>query len=346
MKHIRGFDVLRSFAVLGVMIYHLGVTQFSYGWLGVPFFFVLSGFLITGILIDNKDSSGGNYFSTFFYRRCLRIFPVYYLCIAVVAAWCIWFGASYEGWSYFLLYVQNYYLGANNLGMPPGMSLGHTWSLAVEEQFYLLWPFIVYFTTKRQLQVLCLILIAASVISRYWIVVNTTFVPFTPLTSNFDTLCLGALLAIVYRESVRRLRTMSFALLAAGVALALVAPNLAWGTMNSADSIFMLSMALVFSGVVGLVSSGTLPIPDSRALSYIGRISYGLYIWHAFAYMVIDTSIYNKYIEDYGTLSMNIIRVALTFAIAIPSYHLFELPIMRLKGRFTYRSAGTQQLAS
>jgi peptidoglycan/LPS O-acetylase OafA/YrhL len=339
MKHIRGFDVLRSFAVLGVMFYHLGWAPFSYGWLGVPFFFVLSGFLITGILLDNRESGTASYFITFYTRRCLRIFPLYYLYIAVVALWCAWFGAKYEGWSYFIFYLQNYFLGANNLALPPGMALGHTWSLAVEEQFYMLWPLVVFFVSKQQLKALAIILIAVSVISRYWIAHNISYVSFAPLTSNFDTLCLGSLLALAYRESEEKLINLSYSVLFAGVAVTVLAYFLPGASMNGSDSAFMLGLALFFAGIIGLTAAGRLPVPEWKTLSYIGRISYGLYIWHAFTYMAISAALYNHWMPDYGAPVMDGIRLLLTFAIAAASFHLFELPILKLKDRFTYRAS-------
>jgi peptidoglycan/LPS O-acetylase OafA/YrhL len=337
MKHIRGFDVLRAFAVLGVMFFHLGWSSFSYGWLGVPFFFVLSGFLITGILLDNRNSGSGSYFFTFYTRRCLRIFPLYYLYIAVVFGWCVWFGAQYEGWSYFMVYLQNYFLGGNGMSLPPGMALGHTWSLAVEEQFYMLWPLVVLFANKQQLKALSIILIAVSVISRYWIAHNTTYVAFAPLTSNFDTLCLGSLLALAYRESALKLRDLSYSLGAAGLAVTVLAYFLPGASMNGTDSAFMLGLALCFAGIIGLTASGHLPIPEWKTLSYIGRISYGLYIWHAFAYMVINAAAYNHWMPDYGAPVMDGIRVLLTFVFATASFHLFERPILGLKDRFNYQ---------
>ncbi|MBT2375747.1 acyltransferase family protein [Pseudomonas fluorescens] len=253
MKHIQGFDELRAVAVIAVMFYHLGWTQFGYGWAGVPFFFVISGFLITGILLDNKDSQPGNYFYTFYARRCLRIFPLYYLYLFVIALWCAALGVQTSGWTHFLLYLQNYYLGANQFHLVPGMELGHTWTLAVEEQFYMIWPFLIFFVGRHYLKPMIFFLITASVLSRFWIGENTSYVPFAPLTSNLDTLCLGALLAIIYRERKTALGWVAWGSLFFGVGMIAYQAQGSPLSLNGSNSWFQLGLALLFAGIVGLV---------------------------------------------------------------------------------------------
>lgn len=346
MRHIAGFDSLRAIAVIAVLFFHLGWPTFTYGWLGVPFFFVLSGFLITGILLDNRDSGPRSYFMTFYTRRCLRIFPLYFLYLAVIAVWCAWLDAKATGWPYFLLYVQNYYLGTIQFKMPPGMELGHTWSLAVEEQFYMLWPLVIFFASTKQLKLLIPTLITITVVSRYWITHNLDLYSFTPLTSNFDTLCLGALLAILYRESKSKLRSCSLALLLAGIGTVVIAYYLPNSTMGGFDSVFMFALALFFAGVVGLTASGALPSIQWKLLSYIGKISYGLYIWHALAYNIVNGAIYHHWMPDYGAPAMDALRLAITFIFAIASFHLFELPILRIKDRIKYDDPASERIAS
>jgi peptidoglycan/LPS O-acetylase OafA/YrhL len=153
---------------------HLGGTTFSVGWTGVILFFVLSGYLITGILLDAKGSGG--YFRNFYIRRALRIFPAYYLVLLLTAATIYIvaptspvFGPGAFEWNYFIFYVQNYWLGIQAYQTPLAGILGHTWTLAIEEQFYLIWPAIVYFLGRRALVVFCIALLVLSPIVRVWI---------------------------------------------------------------------------------------------------------------------------------------------------------------------------------
>jgi peptidoglycan/LPS O-acetylase OafA/YrhL len=340
MKHIRGFDGLRAFAVLGVMFVHLGWKPFEYGWVGVPFFFVLSGFLITEILLDNKESNARTFFSVFYVRRALRIFPLYFLYLAVIGAWCALLGVKTEGWPWFFIYLQNYYLGARDLRLTPGMDLSHTWSLAVEEQFYMLWPLVIFATSRQLLKALCVLLIVGGVVSRYWIANNLQYVAFAPLSSNLDTLCLGALLAILARDSDTKFANFSRVTLVIGIAL-LIAINV-WppGTLNASNSIFMFVLAIVFAGVVGTVACSTNGFGlEWKPLAYIGRISYGLYIWHAFGYGIVSVAVYHKWVPDLGWMVNDIARIAITFGIATVSFHYFERPILRLKDRVSYGAA-------
>jgi peptidoglycan/LPS O-acetylase OafA/YrhL len=173
-EYIPAFDGLRAVAIIGVLLFHLGGTTFSVGWTGVILFFVLSGYLITGILLDAKGSGG--YFRNFYIRRALRIFPAYYLVLLLTAATIYIvaptspvFGPGAFEWNYFIFYVQNYWLGIQAYQTPLAGILGHTWTLAIEEQFYLIWPAIVYFLGRRALVVFCIALLVLSPIVRVWI---------------------------------------------------------------------------------------------------------------------------------------------------------------------------------
>jgi len=334
MRRIEGFDGLRALAVLSVMFYHLGWSSFSLGWAGVPFFFVLSGFLITGILLDSKGASAGQFFGRFYLRRTLRIFPLYYLYLAVVFCWCAYHGIHATGWWYYVAYLQNYYLGLTNFAWTPGQELGHTWSLAVEEQFYLLWPLLVFHLSTKQLKFVLVAMFLLAVVSRSVLLKTGWMVPFAPLPSNLDTLGLGALLAILARENRARYAAASLWLLIGSAALVAAIVFFSGHHMTSADDLYMASLALLFVGVVSYVSTRHIPVLDWAPLAYIGKISYGLYIWHAFTYHVLNAAIYNKWIPDPGARWLDAVKIAFTFAVAIASFELFEKPILRLKDHF------------
>ncbi len=165
MRRIKELDGIRGAAILFVLAYHYfsngaGINNpigrqflklFSIGWSGVDLFFVLSGFLIVGILLDAKSSN--NYFSSFYIRRALRILPLYYLLLTLFLILPIFisndgiFKLTFPFWSY-LLFIQNLFMIKFDLGTS---WLGVTWSLAIEEQFYLLLPILVWKLDKKRL---------------------------------------------------------------------------------------------------------------------------------------------------------------------------------------------------
>ncbi len=341
MKHIRGFDGLRALAVLGVMAVHLHWQPFNYGWVGVTLFFVLSGFLITGILLDNKGADAKTFFTAFYVRRCLRIFPLYFLYLAVVAALYAYLNVWTSDWLWYLTYLQNFYLGVVKFQITPWMPLLHTWSLAVEEQFYLMWPLVVFLVPTRALKWLAWTLIAFALASHSLFVQYTDYWSFAFITSNFTTLCLGAYLAILYRENQRSFRRFSFAALGVGT-LAVLAINV-WQfvSRDAYQPVFTFALTVMFAGIIGTVAAvQKSTILEWKPLAYLGRISYGLYIWHPLAYALIDIAIYHKWMPDMAWAYKDALRVAIAFALAIMSYHAFELPLLRLKGKFTYTSKG------
>ncbi|HEY4300988.1 MAG TPA: acyltransferase [Candidatus Didemnitutus sp.] len=342
MKHINGLDSVRALAVLSVIFYHLGWPAFAYGWSGVTLFFVLSGFLITRILLGNRSARPMAFFGTFYLRRTLRIFPLYYLYLAVVFAWCRFFGTHAGGWLYFITYTQNYYLGGNGFSLSPGQELVHTWSLAVEEQFYLLWPLAVYFIPKLWLRNVIILLVPASAISQYYLNTHTHVVAFAPLSSNLAPLCLGAALALP-TDGAGRLKTLATVMLAVGglylAGLFLWPAHFSAGhsvDLNASNPSFTTALAVFFAGLVGWVASTNVRLLEWSPLAYIGRISYGLYIWHAWALYLVHAALYNRWMPPLRDIWLDAIRLGLTFSIAVLSYHLFERPLLRLKDRLAY----------
>jgi peptidoglycan/LPS O-acetylase OafA/YrhL len=220
-------DAIRGLAISGVFLFHIAPfvqnkaglihNLLLQGWVGVDLFFVLSGFLITSILLRTKHARG--YFLNFYARRILRIFPVYYLFLAAVAATFIasptlreQLQALYEAQGWYWAYLQNWVLAVR-----PGFNasfLGHFWSLAIEEQFYLFWPLIVRCFRERHLLVICWGIVIGSLALR------TTLGLINPGIENFlyfsticrmDSLAMGAIAAIVLRDGIpdRQLRAYS-----------------------------------------------------------------------------------------------------------------------------------------
>jgi peptidoglycan/LPS O-acetylase OafA/YrhL len=294
--HLPALDAVRGLAIVLVLLFHLSEpfrlrestvvgTALARGWIGVDLFFVLSGFLITGILIDTRGAP--NYFSSFYLRRVLRIFPLYYGVLA------LWFGvgAHLGDASFFGPDRQRWYwCYLSNWGDPFGHGIGalsHFWSLAVEEQFYLVWPLLVALASRRQLVVGCAALMALAPLLRGAILWHGGAAAveaahrLTP--ARLDVLATGALLAVVVREpawlarltaAARRLR------LPAAAALALILWRSRW--LHFDDP---LTLTLGYSAVA--VVAATLVLAAARAqggawpvLGWLGARSYGIYVLH------------------------------------------------------------------
>jgi peptidoglycan/LPS O-acetylase OafA/YrhL len=215
-RHVRAYDGLRGIAILLVLLRHLGEdgpasrvggvfeAALKTGWLGVDVFFVLSGFLITGILVDARGEAAQpppGYFRSFYARRALRIFPAYYLFLAVV----VFIGRpslSHGSWWYWS-YLSNALIAWH--GWPDGTwDTGHLWSLAVEEQFYLVWPTIIALTPRRGLPSVCLLCVLAAIALRFLLILRGYALAAYVLTpARADTLAIGAVLAIALRAGPR-----------------------------------------------------------------------------------------------------------------------------------------------
>jgi peptidoglycan/LPS O-acetylase OafA/YrhL len=204
--HMTQLDGLRALAVLGVFVEHTLpnqiVTVLDSGQAGVRLFFVLSGFLITGILIRARDqaTAGGGSLNhvlrAFYARRFLRIFPLYYFVLGLALA--LGISAAREGAAWHLLYLSNVYFVLGG----PDATIGHFWSLAVEEQFYLFWPMVVLFAPRRWLGMIFAGVAAFAPVFRFGIsycdVSNPNLGSLTPCC--LDSLAMGALLAFLSVE--------------------------------------------------------------------------------------------------------------------------------------------------
>jgi peptidoglycan/LPS O-acetylase OafA/YrhL len=324
-------DGIRAFAVIFVILSHWFAPFTSsgyipYGELGVMLFFVLSGFLITGILlrykygIVTKQNTTGFYLKKFFTRRALRIFPIYYLTIALVL---IFSPAIFEGQAiWHCLYLSNFYfvLVKHEWQQP----VSHWWSLAVEEQFYLIWPSIILFVNHKYLSTCILVLIVVAPIFRQLVLPDTYMYKYlTP--SCFDALGIGALLALHY-EKIEHVLTTKRVYVLIILAMLTVAffTKYTFTFSRATDRLFMSLFAFLlifkaskgFTGVLGAIL--THPV-----IIYIGKISYGLYLYHK----LLPLFNYN----NYPVAGMQLLRIALLLSIASLSYFLIEKPILRFK---------------
>ncbi|EZJ60713.1 acyltransferase family protein [Escherichia coli 1-182-04_S4_C1] len=328
--------------MLIVMLFHAKVSGFSLGWSGVPLFFCLSGFLITSILIEDKDSGFSNYIKRFLINRSLRIFPLFYAYLLVNFILLIATGKPTDGYLWFITYLQNYYIGINVT--TPGI-LGHTWSLAVEEQFYWLWPLFIFFINKKNMNLIFIILIITSSISRYFIFQITDGNPYivnVTLISCIDMLVLGALFSKIKDDKYAY--ESGFLTFIAGVGLVLnginsVGLNAFWNPVDWAGKCWYMFTAfgMIFSSAIFFIYKWSVlgkkqiitKALSLKPLTFTGKISYGLYMWHLLCF-----SIANKMSSLFG-VNNNAVIIACGFAIAyivsIASYYLFEIHFLKLK---------------
>lgn len=367
--HVPVLDGIRGLAILMVMALHfLGeaagaaapeqrfVRIAVYGGYGVDLFFVLSGFLITGILCDSRWSA--RYFRDFYARRALRIFPLYYgtlvLMLIVVPALPAFHSEALDGvrrqQAWLWLYGINF-LQARDADWLPYVS--HFWSLAVEEHFYLVWPLAVWFLTPRRLLALCAGLVVFSTIARVLLVwggVNDIAVHVLTFT-RLDGLGTGAFLAVYAREHTEPLvplRRAGRRLAAGGAAgvVALVALSTLMGAPAPAvltvrRTFFVLLLAaLIPLGLSGGTRSALRAALSGRVLRFFGKYSYGLYVFHAIIadYMLRhDTlAVLTRFAPDVAAavLVQATIGTTLSVAIAVASYEWYERRFLALKERF------------
>jgi len=351
--YIPQFDGLRGLAILSVLIGHSGFLEalphagmLEYTRFGVDLFFVLSGFLITGILTDSKGSQ--HYFRNFYARRALRIWPLYYLVLFVAFVVAPLFAPSMRPtavsvWPAFVFYVQNIVFAYRST-YPFG--LGATWSLAVEEQFYLTWPVLVFLLKKRTLAIVSVLLVVMSLSLRLFFHVHGApvgFVHFFTL-SRLDSIAFGSLAALWLRSpscTLVRWRTHAYQFLGFGVAGTILARVLMHRNSSTVGYTFL---AFAFTGLLGIsLASDPRSSLLGRSLSagwlrYIGRISYGIYLLHyplfiLWARFIGSLGFYQTH-KLAGNLAGFAGQIALATIAASISWRFFEEPILRLKELF------------
>jgi peptidoglycan/LPS O-acetylase OafA/YrhL len=360
-------DGLRALAFLMVFAYHY--LDLPWGWAGVDLFFVLSGFLITGILFDTRDAP--HHLRNFYVRRILRIFPLYYGIFLLLLllypifrwnwywAWLAWLAYAGNGVRFLFLLFPSSYLQPvgvahlQSIAFPRiALFLGHFWSLCIEEQFYLFWPWIVFWIKNRRRLIyvclaFCLVCPVLRLSANHYLPVfivdegaNCWFTPF-----RIDALLLGGLLALIRRGPYARALLLAaragFILLAAATLLWIVFVPSARSNIHGYiyppwDSTWGLSFIEVFAAcliVMALeVRSFTFKIFNLRPLRWIGRISYGAYIFHDIPHML-----YFRLARHYFThwrLPTATLALAGTLLLAWASFRWFESPFIRLKTKW------------
>lgn len=374
--HVPTLDGIRGIAillVLGIHFLYSGALPtplrgflfpahvFVFGWMGVDLFFVLSGFLITGILLDTIEAP--NYFKSFYARRTLRIFPVYYLVIALM--FCLSpFLARFSSLQPYLpghrlltanlFYLQNWWQGFHDASK---CVIGDYWSLGVEEQFYLVWPFVVLKLSRPNLTRCCIAICLIAPFLRLFLLRNdpkSTLV-FLGTMTRMDTLLWGALIAIAIRTPgfVQKAKPYLTPIMLVSSLLVLIIDfpfhelyARARITQSIGYSVIAIGFAaFLFKGYLANETPSRLgAFLNVRFLRSFGRYSYGIYIFHAFLIAAMQLTFGRTAWYGHSTsrgLFLLFLFLASSYGVAFVSFHLYEKRFLALKSRFKPSDART-----
>jgi peptidoglycan/LPS O-acetylase OafA/YrhL len=341
-------DGLRAVAVMAVIFYHLGYSWSPGGFLGVDTFFVLSGFLITSLLLVEWRRHDRIDFRAFWVRRARRLLPALFIVLLAVAIWAklvlrpdqlgairndglatLFYSANWR----FVLSGQSYFALFSTAS-----PFRHAWSLAIEEQFYLVWPLVVFaclWTGRGRLRVLAAVTAVGAVasIAAMWLLVN----PSDPSRVYYGTdtrahsLLIGVLLAIALtarppqrawvQRGVHVAGAVSFVLLIA--AYATISDQALW-MYHAGYALFAITAMVVVASAVVPGRSPVRALLSLPVLVWIGTISYGLYLWH----WPLQVALTPQRV-GFGGIRLDLLRIGLTFAFATVSFYLVERPIRR-----------------
>ncbi len=350
MRHVPALDGLRGIAILAVLLCHFSARYSGFlrplylGWAGVDLFFVLSGFLITTVLVETRGAPG--YYRNFYARRVLRIFPLYYAALAVLmmgglalepgALWLWFYGGNVQ-------IAMNGWIANHGHGW---ISANHFWSLSVEEHFYLAWPLVIAMVPPARMRRVCLGIAVAALAYRcalvgceHWIAAGENYLAaYVSTPARVDGIALGALVAVLRREGrFAALARHAPVVAAAGAALVIgwcgsAGPG--WERSAVVETVGHSVLALTFVAVLVLVLDGgtAARICSAAWLRFLGRYSYGIYVIHLPVACWLDAYPQPPWWIDVPA------KVGLSIGLALVSWHLLEKRCLALKRHFEARS--------
>jgi peptidoglycan/LPS O-acetylase OafA/YrhL len=364
---IPGLDGIRAVAFLLVFACH--TDYFLFGWVGVLLFFVLSGFLITDILLRMKEKfSTWDFFIKFYGRRFLRIFPLYYLYLFLVTV-LLWIFISigyrqnymkifYEQLPYALTYVYNFFYASSSF--QPMRFLDHFWSLSVEEQFYIVWPLLIFLTPEKHLKKLFLGVIVATPIIRILLTLALKAHLFPSMTgdiplglyplpvTHFDAFAMGAYIS---RFELPKARQQLAFLLVFVPAIGFATQYISTGSLGELTTLgYTFPIANTFKHIWGYSLLNYLfavliycvaregmfvKFLEMKPLPYLGKISYGLYVYHfGITWLAGRIRDLIEMPESLAKFLTALIAFAVTLLVASLSYRFIEKPILDNKDRW------------
>lgn len=368
MTYSRSLDGVRGLAILLVLFFHYEFI-IGFGWVGVQLFFVLSGYLITSLLLKEKENPLGFYIKRFYWRRTLRIFPIYYLYIAFVAAVFLLKGIPEDFpqlFPFLATYTFNFYPLVGTYSYHD-LFFTHFWSLSVEEQFYLMWPVVIYFCSRTQLKyILAAIILSAPIVRLLLAEVmlsNGYDADYTGQTvyrftfGQWDGFAFGALIPICSQQFLDKFRkgawivavsilivalglTTRGMLIAGGYDSPVTALGYQVGMLANYQHVWTFTLWDFFFFLVLLQVTGRSPITEkifgNNLMVFVGKISYGLYVYHWLIMMTM-----NSYVMPHvGNIFFGlIIYLSATFAVSIFSFYVIEARLLALKDRFFQKPA-------
>jgi len=340
-SYLPKLDGLRAISIFLVLAEHFLWTGHGLGSTGVIIFFVISGYLITSILIQYADSMSTMEAAVkFYWRRTLRLFPVYYLSIGVAAAFGI--GNIREEWWISALYLKNFQIAFDGVWG----SFGHFWSLAVEEQFYILWFLVVFLLPRRfLLGSIAFFIITAPLYRAIMCVTGVNALSNVLLPGSMDSLASGALIAYIQNTPTmpplwhKFIKIRGPALLASFCLMIVV--------IFIADEPIRRILAICITNIfaVCLVTLAIEPLENKshwlagKTIRHFGKISYGIYVYHCFVPPIIDSKWTFAWFHSY-TITRFIrfsVLVAVSIGIAEISWYVLEKPIMKLKDKTLFK---------
>lgn len=348
LKYHKELDGVRAIAVFMVIFFHfffkpelnfppLLIKFANFGRTGVSLFFVLSGFLITRILIATKESPG--YFSNFYIRRSLRIFPLYYLYLTLIFIILpLIAGKPFPPFNlqvYNWIYLQDFALAFRWEHVSPR----HLWSLSVEEHFYLFWPLLIYLLTVGKIVITSVSIIVIAFVVKY-LMIEYDYIAYYFTFARIDELSMGALLAVLeIKNKLIDKNANKFLLISVALAIPTVALLAIFTDLGSAiiQIVKYNLLAFTFLGIIAyVISIGETSWPKrflrNKPMVFAGKISYGLYIYHPLCIAAV-CSIFPKM----NLALVFVIALGFTILVASASYYLFELNFLKLKRFFEYK---------
>jgi peptidoglycan/LPS O-acetylase OafA/YrhL len=312
MEYRPQLDALRALAILGVLFSHFWDDTSGAGVMGVRLFFVLSGFLITKLLLERPT------LFAFYSRRAFRLLPAYYLVLAFAIA--LNLPGMRTTWEWHVVGLTNVLFFLRQT-FDAAWPAAHLWTLAVEWQFYLVWPFVVLLSPRLLLPYIIITVITLGPLSRYILPAGPEGTAWTLPFASIDALGMGALLALYSRRAKP--------IYAAGL---VTAPLLVWGLFES-NSAILFGSSFTFAALVLGGYRGALTFLESQPLIWLGKISYGVYLYHLFVWATLSL-IHGSH---RGPLLFVVLSI-LTTVVAWASYTYFETPI-RSWGKRTFTPA-------